>query len=138
MGRVTPIDADAERISRRYPRRGTPRWLWIPFAAALGALLLVWTVWAGWHGAHPDVAGKVVGFKVISDTQIDVQVTVQRADVASRVQCQVKAMAISYDTVGELPFTWEPTGEELQTQWVSVRTFKRAVSADLDYCRVVS
>ena len=48
----------------------------------------------------------------------------------------MKALAISYDTVGELPFTWEPTGEELQTGWVTIRTFKRAVTADLEWCRV--
>ena len=65
-----------------------------------------------------------------------VQVTVQRADVTDRVQCQVRAKAISYDTVGQLPFTWEPTGSELQTAWVSVRTFKPAVTATLDYCKV--
>jgi len=135
---VTISDADAARIARRYPPSRTPRWLWIPVAAVAGALLLTWTVWSGWHHANPDAVAHVVSFKVVSDTQIDVQITVQRADVHSRVQCQVKAEAISYDTVGELPFTWEPNGEELQTQWVSVRTFKKAVTAELDYCKVVA
>ena len=133
---MTQAESDAARIARRYPKTGTPRWLWIPLAAALGTLLLLWTAWAGWDAANPPVAGKVVGFKVVSDTQIDVQVTVQRADVTDRVQCQVRAKAISYDTVGQLPFTWEPTGSELQTAWVSVRTFKPAVTATLDYCKV--
>jgi hypothetical protein len=132
-----PAESDAARVARRYPPRRAPRWLWIPLAATLGALLVLWTVWAGWHGANPPVAAKVVGFRVVSDTQIDVQVTVQRADVTSRVSCQVKALAITYDTVGQLPFTWEPTGEELQTRWMTVRTFKKAVTAEMDYCRVV-
>nr|NLI51489.1 DUF4307 domain-containing protein [Propionibacterium sp.] len=134
---MTISEQDAARIARRYPRRRTPSWLWIPLAVTFGALLVWWTVWAGWHGANPPVAAKVVGFKVVSDTQIDVQVTVQRADPSSRVACQVKALAISYETVGQLPFTWEPTGAELQTQWVTVRTFKRAVTGEIDYCRVV-
>lgn len=131
-------ETDAERIARRYPKDQPRRAWWIPVASGLGALLLVWTVWAGWDAAHPDVVAQVAGFKVISDTQIDVQVTVQRGDVNSRVACQVKALAISYDTVGQLPFTWEPNGKELQTQWVSVRTFKRAVTGDIDWCKVVS
>ena len=137
MGRVTPIDADAERISRRYPRRGTPRWLWIPLAAALGAVLLLWTGWAGWHAAHPDVAAQVVGFTVVSDTQIDALVTVQRTDVNSTVECTATALAVTYETVGQLPFTWQPTGKELQTEWVSIRTFKRPVTAQVGQCRVV-
>lgn len=135
---MTSTEADAARIARRYPQQRFARRLWIPLAATLGAVLLVWTVWAGWHGANPAVAAQVVGFRVVSDTQIDVQVTVQRADVTSRVSCQVKALAISYDTVGQLPFVWEPTGEELQTQWVTVRTFKKAVTAEIDYCRLAT
>ncbi len=134
---TTAHETDAARIARRYPPRRAPRWLWIPIAAILGGLLLGWTVWAGVHGATPPVAARIAGFKVISDTQIDVQVTVQRRDRASRVECQVKALAVSYDTVGQLPFTWEPNGEELQTDWVHVRTFKRATAADIDYCKVV-
>lgn len=130
------FESDAERIALRYPKSRTPAWLWVPFAAAFGGLLILWTVWAGWHGAHPDVAAKVTSYKVVSDTQIDVQVTVQRADLASRVTCQVKAQAVSYDTVGQLPFTWDSNGAELQTEWVTVRTFKRAVTATIDYCRV--
>ncbi len=132
-----PVESDAARIARRYPPRRVPRRLWVPLAAMGGALLALWTVWAGVYGANPAVAAHVAGFRVVSDTQIDVQVTVQRADVASRVTCQVKALAITYDTVGQLPFTWEPTGEPLQTQWVSVRTFKRAVTGEIDYCRIV-
>jgi len=136
-GRVTSL-TDAERLARRYPPKRTPRWLWIPLAAALGAVLLLWTGWAGWHAAHPDVAAQVVGFKVVSDTQIDVQVTVQRdhQHLDRAVDCEVSAQAISYDTVGQLPFTWASGGAELQTDWVSVRTFKRAVSAKVDYCRI--
>ena len=130
--------SDAERLARRYPPKRTPRWLWIPLAVVLGALLLLWIGWAGWRGAHPEVVGKVVGFKVVSDTRIDVQITVQRdpAHVARSVDCQVSAQAISYDTVGQLPFTWASDGQELQTDWVTVRTFKRAVSAKVDSCRV--
>lgn len=129
-------ESDAARIARRYPKRSTPRWLKFTVVAAFGAVLVTWSVWAGWKFANPDVAGQIAGYRVVSDTQIDAQVTVQRSDVNSRVQCQVKALAISYDTVGELPFTWEPTGEELQTGWVTIRTFKRAVTADLEWCRV--
>ncbi len=129
-------DADAARIARRYPSRRAPRLWWVSLAVLLSALLLLWTVWAGWHYANPAVSGKVIGFRVISDTQIDAQVTVQRANVNSTVTCQLKATAVSYDTVGELPFTWEPNGEELQTGWVSVRTFKRAVTAEVEWCRI--
>lgn len=107
-------------------------------AAALGAVLLVWAVWAGWRYANPDVVAKVVKFKVVSDTRIDAEVTVQRSDVTTRVTCQVSAQAISYDTVGQLPFTWESNGQELQTQWVTIKTFKTPVTAVVDWCKVAA
>ena len=130
-------NSDADRIARRYPRSTAPRWLWIPIACVLGAVLLIWTIWAGVKGANPPVAARIVSFNVVSDTQIDALITVQRTDVNSTVECTATAQAVTYETVGQLPFTWQPTGKELQTEWVSIRTFKRPVTAQVGQCRIV-
>lgn len=135
MAAVDPTDS--QRIARRYPAARTPKRLWIPAALGIGVPLLAWTIWAGVEGATPDVAAQVHSFKVVSDTRIDVNVTVQREDPNSTVSCTVAAQAVTYDTVGELPFTWTPTGQTLQTQWVSVKTFKEATSAQVKDCHVV-
>ncbi len=137
MTNLSDADADAARIARRYPPARTPRWLWLPVAIVAGSLLVVWTVWSGLHHANPPAVAHIVSFKVVSDTQIDALVTVQRTDVRSRVECQASSQAISYDTVGQLPFTWEPNGEELQTDWISVKTFKKPVTVQIDWCKVV-
>ncbi len=130
-GTVTLSDAD--RIARRYPPRR--RGAWIPVAAVLAIIGIPWMVWAGLHAANPDVTGKVVAFDVVSDTRIDVTVTIQRPDPARAATCTVVTKAVTYDTVGELPFEVAPGTQELTTQVVSVRTFKRATSAELTDCR---
>lgn len=137
-GTMARVDlTDAQRLERRYPAARTPKRLWIPAALSIGLPLLAWTIWAGVNGATPDVVAQVHSFKVVSDTQIDVNVTVQRDDPNTTVSCTVSAQAVTYDTVGERPFTWTPTGQSLQTQWVSVKTFKQATSAQVKDCRVV-
>ncbi|WP_157754778.1 DUF4307 domain-containing protein [Nigerium massiliense] len=127
-------ETDAERIARRYPPRRGRRW-WVVAAVVLAAVLGSWLVWTATHHANPPVAGHVAAFDVVSDTQIDVTVTVQRTDPAQPARCEVTTQAVTYDTVGQLPFDVPPGTERLTTVKVSVNTFKRATTADVAYCR---
>ena len=131
---TSPNETDSERIARRYPGRRGRRW-WIPLAIALAVILGSWLLWSGWYGANPAVTGRIAAFDVVSDTRIDVTVTVQRTDPGRPARCELTAKAVTYDTVGQLPFDVAPGTDELTTQVVSIRTFKRATTAELVSCR---
>lgn len=128
------VETDAARIARRYPPRRTPSWAWIPLAAALAAVGLSWLVWTAWIGANPPVSARISSFQVTSDTSVSAVVTVQRPDPTLRVRCTVVAKAVSYETVGQLPLELAASDTTLLDVPVTLRTFKRATTVDLDGC----
>ncbi len=130
-------ETDAARIARRYPPRRTPRWAWVPLAVALALVGLLWLVWSGLYGANPAVSARVSAFHVVSDTQVDAVVTVQRPHPSSVARCTVTAKAVTYETVGELPVEIAGSPDELVDVPVSLRTFKRATSVDVGGCVIL-
>ena len=132
-GRVI-TESDAARIARRYPPRRLPRWAWIPVAVALGGIGLTWLVWSAWYGANPVVSGRVSAFQVTSDTTVDAVLTVQRPDPSVPVRCTLAAKAVSYDIVGQLPVEVAASDQELEDIAVTLRTFKRATTVELQGC----
>lgn len=128
------LETDAARIARRYPPRRTPRWAWIPLAVALAAIGLTWLVWSALIAANPAVSARISSFDVTSDTTVSAVLTVQRPDPAVRVRCTVIAKAVSYETVGQLPVEVAASDRGLVDVPVTLRTFKRATTVDLDGC----
>lgn len=127
-------ESDAARIARRYPPRRTPRWAWIPLAVAVAVVGGVWLLWSALYGANPPVSARISSFHVTSDTTVDAVLTVQRPDPAVRARCTVVAKAVSYETVGQLLVQVEASDQGLQDIPVTLRTFKRATTVDLDGC----
>lgn len=133
----SPADADvAARLARRYPTRRSPLKDWRLVAIVVALLGLGWLGWAAWQGAHPAVSARVDGFHVVSDAQIDVRLTVERAAPSRAAECDIFAQAITYERVGEFVVPVPPGGERLTPIEVSIRTFKRATTADIESCRV--
>ena len=132
MGRM---ETDAERIARRYPARRSPLADWRLWAVLLGVIGLGWIGWVAVDGAVPPVSARVDAFRVVSDTEIEVTVALEREDVSRGARCLVFAQAVSYERVGELEFTVAAGGEHHTRQTVVVRTFKRGTSADVEGCR---
>ncbi|WP_169337856.1 DUF4307 domain-containing protein [Propionicicella superfundia] len=128
---------DAERIRRRYPRPRSGRVVLVALSSLLVLAGLTWLVWAAWEAAHPDVAGQVAGFTVRSDTSVEVNLIVERADPARAATCDVYVQSESYERVGELTVD-VPPGDQSQVRFdVTVKTFKRGTSASLGDCRTV-
>lgn len=133
MGAVS-TETDAARIARRYPPGRTPRWAWIPLAAVLAAIGLTWLLWSALIGANPPVSARISAYEVTSDTSVSAIVTVQRPDPTVPVRCTVVAKAVTYETVGQLPVEVAASDAELVDVPVTLRTFKRATTVDLDGC----
>ncbi|RCK70626.1 DUF4307 domain-containing protein [Desertihabitans brevis] len=125
--------ADRERIRRRYPRSWFARPAGVAGLAVTAVLLLAWLVWAGLDQSTPAVSGRVDRY-TISDTHLDVTVSIQRPDPGVRASCLLVASAQNFERVGEVEVVLPPGGEPLVQQDVRVRTFRRASTASLEDC----
>jgi hypothetical protein len=120
------------RVRQRYQERRPP--LWIALAIALALVGVGWLVWAGMYGATGTVTARVDAFRVLSDTQIEVTVTLDRPDPAAPAACQLFAQAVSYERVAELPISVEAGGSKLTTRTYVLNTLRRATTADVEDC----
>ena len=120
---------------QRYPQRR--RRLWIPAALVLAVIGGGWLAWAGWYGATGTVTARVDAFTVLSDTRIEVTVTVERPSPDSVAACQLFAQAVTYERVAELPVTVPAGGTRLTTSTYTLNTIRRATAADVERCRTV-
>lgn len=126
-------DADRARVAARYPRRRGPG---IQIAAAvLAVALLAWTVWAGTHGARPQVSAQLFGYRVLADDRIEVQLTVHRPEPQRASTCTVQAQAPSGETVGELDVPVAAGGQREVRVVATVKTYLRAHTAIVTGCR---
>ncbi len=126
-----------ERLARRYPtRRGVLR-DWRVVAGVLAAIGGVWLSWAATLGANPAVSARVDSFRVVSDTEVIVAVTVERPDPSLAARCLVHAQAVSYERVGEVPVTIAASTEVITHLEVTLRTFKTATAASIEGCRTI-
>ncbi len=82
-----------DRLARRYPPSRVPRPVLVGLVAAGTALALGWLVWAALAHATPDVTAQVSAFEIVSDTAIEVTVTVQRDDPSRAATCRVIAQS---------------------------------------------
>ncbi len=131
MGRM---ETDAERIARRYPAR-RPLADWRLLAVVLAAIGLGWIGWVAFQGAVPPVVARVDAFQVISDTEIEVTVALEREDTSRGARCLLYVQAVSYERVGELEVKVPAGGDHHTKQTVIVRTFKPGTSAAAEDCR---
>lgn len=126
---------DRERIARRYPR---PRYraAWIPLACLAGALLVVWTVWAGVHNSAEPMGVQLFGYDVVSDSRVDVTIDVHRSDPSVHGSCTLYAQSEDSQRVGETPLRIAPGRSEDVRIHASVKTFAKAVTAQIEDCQV--
>ena len=67
----------------------------------VAAIGLGWLIWAALFHSRPEVGAQVSAFTVVSDTAIDVTLTVERREPARPVSCRLIAQAADSGTVGE-------------------------------------
>lgn len=80
--------------------------------------------------ANPQASSRLIGFDVVDEHTVEVEVQVQLDDVDS-AQCLVRALSRDKSVVGE----WEFTGMDGQ-QVVTVRTDRRATGVEMVGCKV--
>jgi hypothetical protein len=126
----------AERLRLRYPPPRVPRSL-VVGAVAVGAVVgLVWLVWSALFHATPAVAGQMSGFRVVSDTEIVVTLTVDRPDPAQPVVCRVSALGEDYAPVGEQQVQVPGTDAQVVNTQVRLVTLRRAMTASVNECEI--
>lgn len=102
--------------------------------ALLAAVGLVWTVWAGLHHAHPEVAGRIKAWTIVSDTQTDVTLTVDRTQPSKAYRCTVYAQSPNFERVGEVAVDVPGAHDRVVDVPITVKTFRRATSVSFDSC----
>ncbi len=129
-------DAAAERLRRRYPRPRMPRPLLISLIVAGALIAIGWLVWAGLDYSRPPVAGRVLAYRVTSDTAITVTLTVERRDPSRPARCRLVAQATDFQPVAEQQVLVEPSSARVVDTEVVLTTLRRATSVSVKGCEL--
>jgi hypothetical protein len=126
----------AERLSRRYPKPRVPLPLLVVAIGIGVAVALSWLIWAALFHSQPAVAAQVSAFSVVSDTAIDVTLTVDRRNPAQPVTCRVLAQAADFSSVGEQEVAVAGTTARVVDQKLTLVTLRRAATVTAKGCTV--
>lgn len=129
-------DADRARIAARYPAARGRRPILLALVALLTVLLGGWMVWAGLHGATKPVEADLTSFHDGGEHEIHADLRVQRRDPSKAAVCTIKATAQEGARVGELDAHIPPGTEKIIRQRVTVKTVNKAVSVNVESCRL--
>ncbi len=125
------------RPSDRYPDERDPA-----RARRIGVIGLVVVVILGvglaWMGyqkfSRQPVTGETAGYKVVSDSAVEVQVTVTRTDPRQAVSCIVYAKNKAGDEIGRREFYVAPSSEPVVVLTSEVRTTEPPAVGDVFGC----
>jgi hypothetical protein len=134
-----PAATPAEVLAERYGRAPAPerRRLLVVLGALLAVAGIGWVVWSGWSHSYQEVDGELRGYSVVSDTETEVSVLVDRR-TGTAVECEVYAQADDHSRVGELVLE-VPAGDPGQLVVTeSITTQRRAVNGVLGTCRAAA
>ena len=124
------------RVAARYPK--PRRWPLVTLGVVFALLLGSWTLWTAlWH-ANPPVSAEVLSFAVVSDSEVQVVLHVDRPDPSIAGVCTLITQSQDYQQVGELDAQIEPGTDRLTDITVTIRTISRATSASLQSCHARS
>jgi uncharacterized protein DUF4307 len=132
----TTLDAAAaaDRLARRYPPPRVPRRTKIALVAVGTLVALTWLVWVALVHATPAVSGDVAGFRVVSDTSIEVTMTVQRSDPSTPATCRLLAQSTDFQPVAERTVPVAASPYEVVDVPVTLTTLRRATSVSVRGC----
>jgi nucleotide-binding universal stress UspA family protein len=98
------------------------------------ALAGTWLVVTAWQRARPPAVAEVKAFHVVSDSKIDVTLSVERPDPAVLATCRLIAQAQDLQLVGEQAVSVPPSSSRRVDVVVSMVTLRQAVSASVRGC----
>lgn len=96
---------------------------------------LGWLIWAATVHSQPAVTGHVSGYRVISATETEVTLTVDRPDPSMAASCLVYVQATNFERVGEIEVEVPSSQHELVDITVKIKTLREGTSASVDSCR---
>jgi hypothetical protein len=126
----------AERLRRRYPPPRVPRPVLMVMIGLGVAVALGWLIWVALFHSRPAVTAQVSAYSVVSDTAIDVTLTVDRRDPAQPVTCRVLAQAADLSNVGEKYVAVGATTLRVVDLKLTLVTLRRATVATVEGCTV--
>lgn len=129
-----PRRAVAERLRRRYPRSRVPRPVVIVLVGIGVAVALSWLVVTAWQRARPPVVAEIKSFHVVSDSKIEVTMSVERPNPSLVVTCRLIAQAQDLGLVAEQAVSAPPSEQRRVEMVVSMTTLRRAVLASVRGC----
>jgi hypothetical protein len=113
-----------------------PRPLLLVLIGVGTAVALGWLIWAALFHSQPAVTAQVAAYSVVSDTSIEVTLTVDRRDPTQPVTCRVLAQAADLSPVGEQQVAVGPTAARVVDQKLTLVTLRRAATATVEGCTV--
>jgi len=136
MTEPSTVDAAgvAERLARRYPPPLVRRRTKVLLVVVATAVALAWLVWAALLHATPAVSGDVAGFRVVSDTSIEVTMTVQRDDPSQPATCRLLAQSTDFQPVAESSVPVAASAFKVVDVPVTLTTLRRATSVTVRSC----
>jgi len=138
MGRVshpTTVDPAAVlRLARRYPPpRVSRRWKAV-MVAACTLVALGWLVWTALLHARPAVTAQVLDYTVVSDTRMELTMTVQRRHPEVPATCRLLAQSTDFQPVAETAQVVGPSSYAVVNVPVTLTTLRRATSVTVKSC----
>ncbi len=137
MTEPTTVDAAAaaaERLALRYPPPLVRRRTKVVLVAVATLVALSWLVWTALLHADPAVSGDVAGYQVVSDTSIEVTMTVQRSDPSRPATCSLLAQSTDFQPVAESVVAVEASTHQVVDVPVTLTTLRRATSVTVRSC----
>ena len=136
MSEPTTVDdvEVAERLARRYPPPRVRRRTKVLLTVLATVVALSWLVWAALLHATPAVSGDVSGFRVVSDTSIEVTMTVQRRDPSRPATCRLLAQSTDFQPVAESAVPVAASTHTVVDLPVTLTTLRRATSVSVTDC----
>jgi hypothetical protein len=126
--------AAAERLALRYPPPTVSRRTKIAITAVATLVALSWLVWTALLHADPAVSGDVAGYQVVSDTAIDVTMSVQRSDPSRPATCSLLVQSTDFQPVAESNVAIEASTHQVVDVHVTLTTLRRATSVTVRSC----
>ena len=123
----------AERYGRTPATRKRGRIIALAFGAAVVVVIGSWVVWAGFDGTASTVDAQDRAFTIVSDTRVDVAVTVS-VDSGRAVSCAVEAQNSDHAVVGFKVIDVPASTQRTQQITTTVLTTEPAVTGTLDSC----
>jgi hypothetical protein len=132
------VESPVGRPVERYGVRGAgPRRTVVAVTAVVLAVVFgAWLGWAAWHHSHPDVAGRVESFHVVSEHEVELTLDIVRSG-GFAVECVIRAQADDHSVVGEATISLEAGADREVSVTPTMRTDRRASSVSLVRCERV-